>query len=146
MRFDLRNQLSVDQVVDTSPTVSTNSIPKTAAQDLAIGQHAMGLAIFFKDATGATSFTVELIQADDAALTSNVEVLASTGAIALADLTENKPLFLAAPPYRMDKAYLGARYSFTGGSAQECTFNTYFGSQNDVAQYKSFNTSYNVDN
>lgn len=145
MRFDLFDQFSVAQVFPAgATTVSTNSKKKPAAQDLGIGKRQMGLAIFATaNAAGANPITVELIQATDAALTTGIDVLASMTFTA-AELAAGKAYFLALPPYKMSKAYYGARV--TTGAATTATLDIYFGSEDDVAQYKSFDTPYNVEN
>ncbi|MDV7399519.1 hypothetical protein RZS08_49355, partial [Arthrospira platensis SPKY1] len=73
MRFDLENQLSVAQAF-TATAVSTNAFEKqSAAQDLSIGRR-MALLVMPTVAAGAGSTHVlAAIQADDAALTTNVE-------------------------------------------------------------------------
>ena len=145
MRFDLLDQLSAAQVVSAA-AVSTNSKKvKTIGQDLGIGEE-MGLVFAATvDATGGGSFTVEIIEADDAALTSNVVSLA-TMTLTAAKLKAGKGFFLALPPYRQTKEFYGARFTPVGGSSPSLTVDAYFGSENDVAQYKSFTSTYNVAN
>lgn len=145
-RFDAYDQFSVKQEF-TAAAVSTNSKKKEeAAQDLGIGKRQMGLTIFpVAAAEGATSWTIELIQADDGALTSGVESLASMSVLT-ADLIPDKPLFLPLPPYRMDKEYYGAKVTPVGGSGQKVKLDIYWGSEDDVAQFKAFKSSYNVEN
>jgi hypothetical protein len=69
--------------------------------------------------TGGTSVQFQLIQADDAALTSNVQVLVQTDAVPIASLPAGTlvPLHLdRAAPYA-PKRYLGARYVLVGAIA-----------------------------
>lgn len=69
--------------------------------------------------TGGTSVQFQLIQADDAALTTNVQVICQTDAYPIAALTPGivVPLgFDPAAPYP-PKRYVGARYVNTGAIA-----------------------------
>lgn len=148
MRFDLLDQLSVQQTLaGAGAQVSTNSKIKPAAQDLGIGKAEMGIAFFIDqgDLAGAgTDLTLEIIQADNGALTTNVEQLAAM-TVAKADLVDGACFFLALPGYVMDKEFFGARYTPVGGAITG-NINAYYGSKDDVAKYKSFNTSYVVKN
>lgn len=136
-KFDIENQLSVAQAFTGAATVSTHSYAKqTAAQDLSIGRR-MALAVLPTVAAGAASTHVlEAIQADDAALTSNVEVLASVSVLA-ADLIPGKEIEIAIPQGVMSKKYLGFRNTATGG-ATTVTLDVYLVPQDDNVKYKSF--------
>ena len=63
MRFDIENQLSVEQAFTGATTVSTNSYQKqTAIQDLSIGRR-MALLVLPSVAAGAGStHTLDVIQ------------------------------------------------------------------------------------
>lgn len=148
MRHDVRDQLSVQQTLaGAGAQVSTNSKQKPAAQDLGIGKADMGIlfAIDSGDLAGAgTDLTLEIIQADDAALTSNVEQI-SAMTVAKAELVDGSQFFLSIPGNRMDKAYFGARYTPVGGAITG-DINAYYGSKDDFAPYKSFTSTYVVKN
>lgn len=145
MRFDILNQFSDNQVV-TATAVSTNSMKKKeATQDLGIGKTQMGLVFGAEDVSGGATYTVDLIEADNAALTSNPVVLASM-TLTAAELTKYPLHFLALPGYKMSKEFFGAKYTVAGGTTPSATFNAYFGSENDVGNFKSFKTSYDVEN
>jgi hypothetical protein len=146
MRNDIRNQFSDAQVV-TAAAVSTNSMEKkVATQDLGIGQAEMGLVFTATvDAVGGGSFTVELIEADNAALTTSVVSLASM-TVTAAKLLKGKGFFLALPGYAMTKKFFGARFTPVGGTSPSLTVDAYFGAEQDTAQYKSFVSTYTVDN
>ncbi|MDP1824910.1 MAG: hypothetical protein Q8L48_16760 [Archangium sp.] len=58
---------------------------------------------------GAATIDFQLIQADDEGLTTNVEVLQSTGALAIAGLTVGKQIKLGLPP-GFTKRYMGLQY------------------------------------
>jgi len=150
MRNDVLNQLSAAQVCGTGSTVSTNSIAKkNTAQDLGIGSDpVMGLAFApTVNAAGATSWNIELIEAENGALTTNVVSLAMMNLLT-SQLTVGKKYFLPLPPYKMSpvKTHFGARYTAVGGTGEQLTIDAYFGSSDDVAQFKSFPSTYNVAN
>jgi hypothetical protein len=69
--------------------------------------------------TGGTNVKFQLIQADDAALTSNVQVINQTDDLPIANLAAGTVVALrfdAAQPYT-PKRYIGARYVNTGAIA-----------------------------
>lgn len=137
MRFDIENQLSVAQAFTGAATVSLNSYEKqTAAQDLSIGRR-MALLLLPTVAAGAGStHTMECIQADNAALTSNVEVIASSSILAAA-LTVGSQHELPIPQGVMTKKYIGFRNTSTGGTTT-VTLDVYLVPQDEIAKYKSF--------
>lgn len=137
MRFDVENQLCVAQAFSGAATVSTNSYKKqTAAQDLSIGRR-MALLIMPTVAAGASSnHTLEVIQADNAALTSNVEVLATITKTA-AQLVLGEEIELPIPQGVMTKQYIGYRHTAADGTPT-VTLDVYLVPQDEIAQYKSF--------
>lgn len=137
MRFDVENQLSAAQAFTGAATVSTNSYQKgSAAQDLSIGRR-MALLILPTVAAGAGStHTMECIQADNAALTSNVQVLATKSILAAA-LTVGSEHELPIPQGVMTKQFLGFRNTSTGGTTT-VTLDVYLVPQDEIAYYKSF--------
>lgn len=137
MQWDVENQLSVAQAFTGSATVSTNSYAKqTAAQDLSIGRR-MALLLMPTVAAGSGStHTMECIQADNAALTSNVEVLA-TKTILAAALTVGSQHEVPIPEGVMTKKYIGFRNTSTGGTTT-VTLDVYLVPQDEIAKYKSF--------
>ena len=148
MRFDVLDQLSNQQVLaGAAAQVSTNSKKKPAEQDLGIGKADMGVAFFIDQGNLAgtgTDLTLEIIQATDDALTTGVKQLAAV-TIPKAALVDGAVFFLDLPGYMMDTEYYGARYTPVGGTITG-KINAYYGSKNDVAKYKSFNTPYTVKN
>ena len=137
MRFDIENQLSVAQAFTGAATVSTNSYEKqTAAQDISIGRR-MALLILPTVAAGAGStHTMEVVQADNSALTSNLEVLGTLSIVA-ADLTVGSAHELPIPQGTMDKKYIGFRNTSTGGTTT-VTLDVYLVPQDEIPKYKSF--------
>ena len=148
MRFDVLDQLSNQQVLaGAAAQVSTNSKKKPAEQDLGIGKADMGVAFFIDQGNLAgtgTDLTLEIIQATDDALTTGVVQLAAV-TIPKAALVDGAVFFLDLPGYMMNTEYYGARYTPVGGTITG-KINAYYGSKNDVAKYKSFNTPYTVKN
>jgi hypothetical protein len=137
MRFDLENQLSVAQAFTGSATVSTNSYEKqSAAQDISIGRR-MALLVLPTVAQGAGSTaTHELIQADNAALTSGVEVLATVTTLAAA-LTLGDHVEIPCPQGVMDKQYIGYRNTISTGTTT-LTADVYLVPQDEIASFKTF--------
>lgn len=137
MRFDVENQLSVAQAFTGAATVSTHSYKKqTAAQDLSIGRRMALLVMATVNAGAGSTHTLQAIQADDAALTSNVEVL-NTVTIAAADLIKGKEIEVPIPQGVMDKQYLGFRNSSTGGTTT-VTLDVYLVPQDEIPFFKTF--------
>lgn len=138
IKYDIENQLSVDQAFTGASTVSTHSYEKqSAAQDLSIGRR-MALLAQVKVAAGAGStHTFEVIQADDAALTSNVESLGSVSGVAAADLELGDEVEIPIPQGTMDKQYIGFRHTATGGTTT-VTLDVYLMPQDEIQKYKTF--------
>jgi len=137
MRFDIQNQLCVAQAFTGAATVSTNSYEKqSAAQDISIGRR-MALLVMPTVAAGAGSTSqFEVIQADDAALTVNVEALNSVS-VAAADLALGDEVEVPIPQGVMTRKYLGLRCTITGGTTT-LTADVYLVPQDEIAKYKSF--------
>jgi hypothetical protein len=137
MRFDIQNQLSVAQAFTGGLTVSTNSYAKqTAAQDLSIGRR-FSLVVYPTVAAGAGStWTLEAIQTDDAALTINLTILATITATA-AQLYKGAHLEIPIPQGTMTQLYLGFQCSGTGGT-DTVTLDVYLVPQDDLTYYRSF--------
>lgn len=102
--------------------------------DLGAGE-AMEIAFSILAApTGGTSVQFQLIQADDTALSSNVQVLVQTDAIPIASLPINTIVPLhwdRAAPYT-PKRYIGARYVLVGAIASTSVFATLAKNVHDV--------------
>lgn len=113
-------RLSEDQEVLTS-AVSTNTIDLSQARDVGEGKPlymVFTVTTAFTRAAGALTVTMNVITDDDAALGSPT-TLASTGAIAKADLTAGAQFVLQIPPVLGSKGlrYLGA--SFTNSATAD---------------------------
>ena len=113
-------RLSEDQEVLTS-AVSTNTIDLSQARDVGEGKPlymVFTVTTAFTRAAGALTVTMNALIDDDAALGSPT-TLASTGAIAKADLTAGAQFVLQIPPVLGSKGlrYLGA--SFTNSATAD---------------------------
>lgn len=104
-------------VTGNSAVVSTNTIDLLEASDIGEGDEFLraraNVTVAF---TGLTALTIEAIQADDAALTSNVTVIGSSGAIPVASLTAGAlfEINLNSRIASRGQRYLGLRYTPTG--------------------------------
>lgn len=137
IRHDVENQMSVAQAFTGAATVSTHSYKKqTAAQDLSIGRRMALLVAPTVNAGAGSTHVLEAIQADDAALTSNVQSLASISVLA-ANLVKGVEIEIPIPQGVMTKQYLGFRNTATGGTTT-VTLDVYLVPQDEIAKYKSF--------
>ena len=140
MRFDREDQVANKQVFPAAATVSQDSLKKPASQDLAYGKVGLALGIFPEaDVTGTpTSILVEAIQADNAALTTNVQVLGSRVFLP-AELARGEEQEVVIPRGKMTKEYIGARVTITGGTTPTTTLNMYYMPEGQAGiKYKSF--------
>ena len=121
------NTITGQSVTGTNTSVlSTNTYDLGVARDIGKGE-ALELAFEILAApTGGTSVQFQLIQADDAALTTNVQVIVQTDAIPIASLPigTQVPLHVdRVDPYPA-RRYLGARYVLVGAIASTSVFAT----------------------
>ena len=137
MRFDIENQLSVAQAFTGSAAVSTHSYEKqTAAQDISVGRRMALIVLPTVSAGAGSTHTLEVIQADNAALTSNVESLASVSVLA-ANLQAGDAIEVPIPQGVMTKKYLGFRNTATGGTTT-VTLDVYLVPQDEIPHFKTF--------
>jgi hypothetical protein len=104
-------------VTGASAVLSTNTVDLTNARDLFEGNDLIKARLaIITTFTGLTALTVEIIQADDAALSSNVTVVGSSGAIPVASLAAGKRFEIEgnARIASTGQRYLGLRYTPTG--------------------------------
>jgi hypothetical protein len=96
---------------------ATAGVTLTPINDVARGQQLEPLVQITEAfaSGGAATLTVEIITADDAALTTNVTSRATTGALALATLILGRQLNLAIPP-GVTQRYMGMRYTIAAAA------------------------------
>ena len=104
-------------VTGASAVLSTNTIDLLTARDIGEGNDLLKARVEVVTAfTGLTALQVDVIQADDAALSSNVAVIGSSGAIPVASLTLGArfEVELNARIGSKGQRYMGLRYTPTG--------------------------------
>lgn len=108
-------RVSADQAVTTT-AVSTNTVDLSVAKDMGEGEELYMNFAVTQAFAGGTSTNFEIIIADNAALSSNVVVIGSSGAIATASLPLATNVVVAFNPQwaSLGKRYLGARYTVVG--------------------------------
>lgn len=137
MRFDIQDQLCVNEAFTGGSTVSLYSRAKqTAAQDLSIGRRMALLVLPTVNSGAGTTHTMQAIQADNADLTGNVEVLSSVTVLA-ANAQVGDQIEIPIPQGVMTRKYLGFRHSASGGTTT-ITVDVYLVPQDEIALYKSF--------
>lgn len=137
LKYDIENQLSVEQAFTGPAAVSTHSYKKqSAAQDLSIGRRMALIFLPTVDAGAGSTHVLEAIQATDAALTAGVEVIGSTTVLAAA-LVKGEEIEIPIRQGSMSKQYLGFRHTATGGTTT-VTGDVYLVPQDENVQYKSF--------
>lgn len=113
------------QLLVANSTLSTNTIDNgplaigsNQATDLGAGEALEVQFSVLVAPTAVTDVTFQLVQADDAALTSNLQVLGQTGAFPIATLVAGTlvPLEVPSPAPFAPKRYIGARYVASGGT------------------------------
>lgn len=120
--------VSGQTVTGTGNVLSTNTIDLLQARDIGEGADFYLRTQVGTAQAGCTSVEIQAIAADDSALSSNVAVIGSTGAIPLASLTAHARFATAINPRLASKGqrYIGARYVIVGTSSAG-TFVTDFG-------------------
>lgn len=120
MITDNNLRISTDQsiAINATTALSDKSVDLGVARDIGSGKNLfMNFAITTAMSAG-TSCAFEIIVADDAALTSNVVSLCTTGAIARATLVAGYNTALRIPTQATTgKRYLGARYTVAGDNS-----------------------------
>jgi hypothetical protein len=115
MITDKNLRVSTDQAVTTT-AVSSDTIDLSVARDIGEGHNLLMNFAMTEAFAGGTSTNFEVIIADNAALSSNVVVVGSSGAIATAGLTLGTNVAVRINPLigSLGKRYIGARYTVSG--------------------------------
>lgn len=122
--------LSGQAITGAANVVSTNSIdtgPRSLGNnqpvDIGAGTELDFCISVLVAPADPTSIEFQIIQADDGALTSNVQVLDSTGAIPIASLPVGTNVFMTpASNVRASKRYVGIRYVVAGTNTNAGTY------------------------
>ena len=117
MNTDRELLCSEKQAITATPLVSTDSVIVTGLLGADRSRNLRAFAQVETALSGGagTGITVEIIQADNAALTANVQSLHSTGNIPTADAPLGTRL-LDQPMPAFTKPYAGFRYTSAGGA------------------------------
>lgn len=126
MILDKQNMFSDAQsLAGTGNILSTNvldlGVPGTLAKDgttvrsdLGRGDEPKFFAQITTDVSGGTSVQAQLVQADDAAMSTNLEVLQQTDAVAVASLKAGYQFRIGRVPAGVSRRYLALRYVVVG--------------------------------
>lgn len=138
MRFDIQNELMSSQAVTGAATVSTNAYQKqSAAQDISIGRR-MALLFYFHATGGSTTHTLQAIQADDAALSTNKAVVATTTVTSAQLAAAPEPFVeLPIPAGSLSQLFIGAQVSESGGTTT-ATISCWLMPLDEIEHFKSF--------
>jgi hypothetical protein len=105
-------------IVGTGNIVSTDSIDLSQQRDIGAGsEHPALHAVIGTAVAGGTSVEIQVITADNDALTTNPTVVGSSGAVPVAQLTAGARFAVSINPQLMGRTarrFLGARYVVTG--------------------------------
>lgn len=117
------NTVTAQTVTGATAVISTNTvdvasggIPSGQVRDMGQGQDLYGRFQVATAFAGLTALECQVIAADDAALTTNVTVIGSTGAIPVASLTAGARFAAFVNPRLANRGqrYVGARFVPTG--------------------------------
>lgn len=108
-------RVSTDQALTTT-AVSTDTIDLSLNRDIGEGENLFMNFAVTTALAGGTSVKFEVIQADNAALSSNVQVIGSSDAVLTAALVAGYNTAVRINPQigSTGKRYLGARYTIVG--------------------------------
>lgn len=109
-------RVSEDQSVALTDTsaVSTNTVDLGTARDMGEGRDLFAVFTATTAIAGGTSTKFEVIVASDAALTSDIVVIGSTGAVATASIGAQQVVRFNPLIASKGQRYLGTRYTVVG--------------------------------
>jgi len=144
MILDKLNEVCSAQAF-TATAVSEDSIDTLSADaDMTIGRRIAGYFVPTVAAGAGSTHVLAVIQADDAALTTNVEVLGSVSVLAAA-LTVGSRHEIPVTQGLKTRRYIGIRDTISGG-ATTVTANAWILPQDEIPKYKSFPKVVHADN
>lgn len=99
-----------------TPVVSTNTIDLSVIRDMGEGEDLYVVFTVVDAYNSLTSLQFEVIGATNAALTTGIVSIGSSGPVVLASLTANATFYVRINPQNASKGtqYIGARYSTVG--------------------------------
>jgi hypothetical protein len=107
-------------IVGTGNILSTDSIDLSSARDIGSGnEYPILHAVIGTAVAGATSVEIQVVTADNDALSTNLTVISTSGAIPVASLTAGSRWAILISPAlmgRVARRFLGVRYVITGTS------------------------------
>lgn len=108
--------VSGQTVTGASAVLSTNTIDLGVARDIGAGEDLWLRTQVLTAFAGLTALDIEVICADDAALTTNVTSIAAVKAVPVASLTAGARFAVELSPQlgKQGRRYVGARYTPTG--------------------------------
>ena len=118
---DISNQFSTAQAVTATAisanVIDTGPVTNNVLHDIT-GSRPMWVRLWVSESFAtATSLTISLESDSTANLATSATVHATTGAIAIANLTAGTMLYLRVPEERTYEQYVGLRYTIGGSSA-----------------------------
>jgi predicted RecA/RadA family phage recombinase len=134
------NTVTGQTVTGTNISVlSTDKIDLLQNRDIGEGEVIYMRSQVITAVAGATSIAIEAVVADDAALSTNLTVIDSTGAIPLASLTAGARFGLRLNPRlaSLGRRYLGARYTIVGTGTAGAFFTDFGIELQDQKSYPS---------
>ena len=134
------NTVAGQTVTGTNTSVlSTDKIDLLQNRDIGEGEGIYMRSQVLTAVAGATSIAIEAVVADDAALSTNLTIIDSTGAIPLASLTAGARFGLRLNPRlaSLGRRYLGARYTIVGTGTAGAFFTDFGIELQDQKSYPS---------
>lgn len=109
-------RVSTDQEIKLTDTsaVSTDTIDLSVARDIGEGRDLYAVFSITTPIAGGTSTQFEVIAASDAALTTDIVSLGSTGAVATASIGSQQVIRINPLLGKLGQRYLGMRYTVVG--------------------------------
>lgn len=120
------NTISGQAVNGAGSILSTNTYDLGVARDIGKGEALEMIVEVLTAPTAGTSVQFQLVQADDAALATNLQVIVQTDAIPIASLPAGTqvPLHVDRTDPYPARRYIGARYVNVGAIATQSLFTT----------------------